>query len=293
MERIAYFLRCTLRSVRQSAMVQLVAVSTIAVASLIFALFLTLLINLDGFVDRWERDLRLLVFVKADPTAAELAEVGREIATWPGVLKVEGRTRAEALAELKQAMGDDSLLDGVSEAVLPASIELSLVGPEVEADLLKRLEVLPKLGGIDEVQRAHALVQRLNDWRAYLKFGAFGLGGLVAFALIFIISNTIRLTLFARREELEIMQLVGATHRFIRIPCYLEGAFQGGLGSLLGLAVFYAVFRLVGLEHVGGLAIRFLPQSFCIAIFLGATVVSVFGSSLAATRYLQSTSDHP
>ncbi len=293
MERIAYFLRCTLRSLRQSAMVQLVAVSTIAVSTLIFALFLTLLVNLDAFVDRFDRDLRLLIFVKAQPEAAELQKAVREMERWPGVVKVSGRTQAEALSELRAAMGDDSLFDGVSPEVLPASVEFQLEGPEAEAEILKRVEAHPLLGGIDEVQRAHALMKRLSDWRAYLQFGALGLGGLVAFAFIFIISNTIRLTLFARREELEIMQLVGATHRFIRIPCYLEGAFQGGMGAALGLLGFYAAFRLLGAEQWGGGgAVRFLPFSLGLAIALGAMLVGVLGSFLAATRYLQDSGHH-
>ncbi len=123
MERIAYFLRCTLRSLRQSAMVQLVAVSTIAVSTLIFALFLTLLVNLDAFVDRFDRDLRLLIFVKAQPEAAELQKAVREMERWPGVVKVSGRTQAEALSEVRGARGDESLFDGVSPEGLPASVQ--------------------------------------------------------------------------------------------------------------------------------------------------------------------------
>ncbi len=292
MSQALYFLRCALASMARSPFVQLVAVGTLGISSLVLSVFLALLLNLDAQVERFDRDDRLLVFLADDHTQAELDGFCRTIQTWPDVAEAVGRTRAFALQELKVALADESLLDGVSLDVLPASLELKLVRAEGEEDATEktvahRLESLEHLGKITEIQGAHPMVRRLRNARGYLKLGGVALFALVAFALVFIVSSTISLTLFARRDEIEIMELVGATHRFIRVPCYLEGALQGALGAVLGLLLFWAIFQGLELDRLGSLHLMFLPPWMMATIVLAAVGVGAIGSHLAVSRYLQ------
>ncbi len=294
MRETFYFLRCAFLSMIRSPFVQLIAVGTLGIASLVLSVFLALLVNLDMQLERFDRDDRLLVFLAEDHNDAALNQFCETLKSWPEVTDAFGRSRAFALQELKVALNDETLLDGVSSDVLPASLEIKLARTQVERSVvekatIKKLESLQGLGKITEIQGAHPIVQRLQNARGYLTLGGLGLFALVAFALVFIVSSTINLTLFARRDEIEIMELVGATHRFIRVPCYFEGALQGALGAGVGLCLFWAIFRGLELDKLGALELVFLPPWMMAVILLAAVGVGAIGSHLAVSRYLQRT----
>ncbi|MEZ4473393.1 MAG: ABC transporter permease [bacterium] len=296
--RLAYFVRRTAQSLRQSVMVQTVAISTIAIAMLVLGAFLLLLKNLDQMAERWAAEARLVAFLAEDAGPSQLALAAQEVARWPEVDSVATLTRAEALASFRQALGHDAaLLDGVDPALVPASLTLRLHpearGPAAMNALAARLGTLPGLGAVEKLDQGQDLVARFRDLQGFLELAGGILAALVAFAVIFIISNTVRLTLYARQEELAIMQLVGATDAFIRAPVYLEGAFQGGTGavaSLAGLRILYS-FALKGEPVVRFGQIEF-PLDFLsgwaiIGLIAGASAVGVLAGHLASGRFLR------
>jgi cell division transport system permease protein len=293
-----YFIRRAAASVRQSPVMQLVAVSTIGVAMLVLAGLLTVLQNMSALVDRWGEQVHLVAFLDAELPAARLDAVLGEIGAWPEVAGVTPRTRAEALAELQTALGPDSaLLEGVDPSILPASIEITLVeaqrSPAVRAALADKLRSLPSLGPVEQVEYGQALLGRLEDARDLIRAGGLIVGVLVALAVVFIISNTVRLALYARRDELDIMRMVGATHRFIRAPYYLEGAFQGALGALLAIAGLRLSVDVLapdgGAITVGMMRLPIVlpPLQWLALMVLGAAAVGVLASHLSAGRFLR------
>jgi cell division transport system permease protein len=294
-----YFAGKAAQSVRQSVVMQLVAVTTIAVAVLVLAGLLTVLRNVDHVAARWVHDARLIAFLADDVTPTQLAAAAEAARGWPGVVDVATRSRAEARAELAEALGPDgALLEAVDPAVVPASIELAVAPDHADAAgrraLADRLRALPGIGAVDEVTYGADLLERLRGLRDLLRVGGLVVGLLVALAVVFIVSNTIRLALFARREELEIMQLVGATDGFIRAPCYLEGAFQGVAGGLLAVALLSGLLSVLRDRGgavlgvgVGGVPVEGLPPTVMVALVGGAGLVAVLASHLAATRFLR------
>jgi|JI10StandDraft_1071094.scaffolds.fasta_scaffold273625_2 cell division transport system permease protein len=298
--KLAYFLRRTRQSIQQSPVVQTVAISTIAIAVTVLGAFLLLLRNLDHLADRWAAEARLVAFLAEDAGPSQLALAQSEVARWPEVEEVTSLTRPEALSSFRKALGRDAaLLDGIDPALIPASLTLRLRpearDPAVMEGLAARLSSLPGLGAVEKLDHGQDLVGRFRDFQGLLGLAGGVLATLVAFAVVFIISNTVRLTLYARQQELEIMQLVGATDAFIRAPVYLEGAFQGLLGA--GLAV-----ALLGLAHrllLGGAPVlRFgqleVPLSFlswptAVGLVLGAGLVGVLAAHLASGRFLKGT----
>ena len=294
---VTYFLRKAGASIRQSALVQLVAVSTIAISMIVLGAFLLLLHNLDALTTRWSAEARIVAFLAEDagPSQLELAE--REVTRWPEVESVEVLSRAEALSRFRAALGRDAaLLDGIDPGLVPASITLRLKpdarGPADMEALSIRLGRLPGLGAVEKLDQGQDLVRRLSDVQALLNALGGVLAALVACAVIFIISNTVRLTLFARRDELEVMQLVGATDRFIRAPVYLEGMFQAVLGASLALIALWGGVRLIAADGVirfGQFETRvvFLGAGACVALVLLAAVVGFAASHLASSRFLR------
>lgn len=298
MHRLAWFGAQAARSIAASPVVQLVAVSTIAVALMVLGAVGVALVNLDGLVDRWRADADLVVFPR--PGAAELPALAARIEALDGVAGTRTLDRDAALADLRAAFPDDApLLDGLDRDLLPAVIEVRLAerdparrGP-ARAAVAEALRAMQAFEAIDAVDDGADLVARLERLRTGARAGGAVMAALALLAVVFIISNTIRLTLFARRDELEIMRLVGATDLFIRAPCYLEGALQGAAGALLATGGLWLLMRAVPADGLldapfgveGGL--RFLPPEAIAAGVLGAALVGVLASHLATGRFIR------
>lgn len=297
--RVRYFARQALGSMRQAPWVQLVAVSTIGISLMVLAAFLMLLENVDALSRAWGQSVRLVAFLKDDASAADRARLEKLVSLWPEVASVTLRTPEEALAEFKAELGGDgALVEGIGAELMPASVEIGL-WPERRdeatlAALAERLRGLPEMASVDDVAYGQDILERLRGFRDILRLAGLVVTGLVALAVIFIVSNTVRLAMFARREEIEIMHLVGATEGFIRAPFYIEGALQGVLGAGVATGLLYGLWRFVvppgetslRLE-LGHLPFDFLPWSTVVAIAAGAGLVGVLASHVSVGAFLR------
>lgn len=288
--------RSVVRTVRHAPALQLVAVSTVAIAVAVLVVLWTLVGTVDGVVDRWTTHARVVAFFAAD-TPADRLEVARlTVATWDEVSNVRLIDQGAALDELKATLGAEADIEALEPGLIPPSLEVSVRPAHRTPDGLQAVATrLRSLGSanIEAVDYGRDLVERLGGLADALRLIGWVLGAVVAFAVVFIISNTVRLTLYARRDELEIMQLVGATPGFIRAPVYVEGALQGliGAGIATGLLSFGVTAAFGGPPELrlGGLAIQLPPPptQLLVAVALGAALVGLLASHLAATRYLR------
>lgn len=299
--RLRYFGSQALRSLRSSPLMHLVAVSTIAVSLLILGVFLTVLRNIDLLGTSWGQQVRVVAFLAADMDDTELESLAAEIRAWPEVDTVFHRTRDQAASELRDTLGSDGrLLDGVDPALIPASLEVSLV-PEKQtkealAAVAERLRASPSLGEVEDVDYGQDVLEWVAAARDLLRLGGIVVGGLVLFSVVFIVSNTVRLTLYARREEVEILQLVGATDNFIRGPYYVEGAAQGIAGGLLGATMLWFLYDFARERGVSGVSLltvelQFLPTLLVTLLVAGSAGVAVAASHFAVGRFLRTRVD--
>ncbi len=293
--RPAYFLRKALESIRRTPLLQLLAVSTIGVSLLVLGIVVTVVHQVDAFTARWDAEGRLVAYLAEQASPAQADAAREAIAAWPEVTSVRLRTPEEALGALRGALGHgDELLQGIGPELLPPSVEVTLRGAaDVEA-VGARLKALPGLGEVTSVETGADLIERMRAVRGLVRVGGLVIGTLVMLAVVFIVSNTIRLTLFARRDEIEILQLVGATHRFIRAPYYIEGALQGTGGGLLAVGLLFGLHRLALAEAgvlpdlaVGLDGLTLPPATVLATLALGAGVVGVLSSHFAVGRFLR------
>ncbi len=295
--RVQYFIQQAANSIFRSPVVQGVAITTITVAMLVLCVLLTLLLNLDQAADRWGREMGLVVFVSDTVDDEEQARLAHRIRGWDEVEEVVELSRSDALVDLKKALSDDAgLLDGIPVSILPASLEISLHPRSRRADvrgqLTERLMTMSGFSQVESVDYGQDLMTRVANLRELLRLGGLVVGILVLFSVIFIISNTVRLTLFSRRDEIEIMQLVGASGLFIRVPFYLEGGFQGGVSASLAVcATWLAVQALPSWGLIPGVTddapTVFMGPAWVIGIVAGGALVGVLASHLATGRFLR------
>jgi cell division transport system permease protein len=218
------------------------------------AFFIIVVINVQQVARQWSREIQVVAYFDKVPGEDKVDRWRDDLEGMKEVERVDFVSRDEAFRRFKKRLGDDGdLLDGVGSDFLPASLEIVLheasrnkTGVET---VVRRLQQIPEL---EDVSYEPDWLERFDAFVNLLKLAGFVFGGFLLFAALFIVSNTIKLTLYARREEIEIMGLVGGTPLFIKMPFLLEGALQGIVGGGVALIGVWAIFALVLQEGLYG-----------------------------------------
>ena len=275
--------------------VNVVTVGTITLALLIVALFLLIFVNLESAAENWSERVQVTVYFDNELTGQEQSAFRDKIAALSGVSRVSYVSRDEALKRFKGRLrGQETLLEGVRPEILPTSFEIALKRAYRETDFVEGFVTkLKQIPGITEVQYGEEWVRRFNSFLNFMRLLGALLGGFLVIAVIFIVSNTIKLTIYSRRDELEVMSLVGATRFFISAPFLLEGLIQGLAGSLLSLALLYGLYE--GFLHNAGSFITFnpaasglsfLPVEYLSGLLLAGALLGFIGSLTSLKRFI-------
>jgi cell division transport system permease protein len=203
-------------------------------------------------------------------------------------------SQEKAMKDLMEALGDQSgLLDGVTENPLPASFEIVFRNvTDNKTGLEKTKKSLEKMAGVEEVQYSEQWLKRLEGLMHILRLSGFSIGGLLCLGVLFIITNTIKLTIYSRREEIEIFKLVGATDWFVKIPFLIEGALQGLISGFLALSILFSVYSIFSLKHLRILdlpllKVVFLPTEYAIITLSASFLLGLLGSLIAIGRFFK------
>lgn len=292
--QILYFLLRALRNMRQSPVLSAASVFTVGVALALLAFFAIAVLNVQRLTVRWAAELTIVAYLEQPPDGATLNRWLADIRGLPEVADVVYVSREEAHQRFRQRLGSDAdLLDGLGAEVLPASLEIRLK-PEHRQQTAAVVERLGRNKALGELHYGREWLERFEAFLLLLRTGGAALGGFLVLAALVIVTNTIKLTMYARQDELEAMAMVGATALFIKLPYLVEGALQGLLGGLLALATSFAVYRLVLRESLGSLllitgidTIHFLPPGWQLLLVAAGTVVGLFGSLLALRKFVR------
>jgi cell division transport system permease protein len=293
--RSGYFFARALANLRQNVFVSVVTVGTIALALLIAALFLLVYVNLERMAEGWSDKVQITAYFDREPTPLAVAALKSRVKAIPGTSKIVFVSKQEAEVRLRARLkGQESLLEGITSEVLPASLEIRLDrGHRDAASMAAYVKALKGIAGITEVQYGEEWVQRFNTFMNYFRLMGTLLGSFLTITVLFIVSNTIKLTIYARKEELELLGLVGATRFFIKAPFLIEGVLQGALGALLSLVALggcYAAFlhnagNLLGVNPAGA-GLSFLPAGHLAALMLGGILLGFIGSATSLRRFI-------
>jgi cell division transport system permease protein len=235
---LRHFVREAATSIRDNALMSLASASTVAISLLVLALFVVLALNLQHMGQVLDAQVEIVAYLRTDFDRANQPLLMQKIEAIPGVVAATFVTKEQALDRLRQQFGDQQdLLDAVAaDNPLPDSVEIRVARPDQVA------AVAAAVGQLQSVERAdykQAVVQRLFALTAALRTAGLVLVAGLALATVILIANSVRLAVFARREEIAIMKLVGATDSFIRWPFVLEGALLGVIGGAAAAAVVW------------------------------------------------------
>jgi len=296
LENFRYFIRRALRNMRQWPVLCSAAILTMAVALATMATFFLVVLNVQGLATNWSQEVQVVAYFQSPPSRSQIAPLIRKVETFPDVKQALFVSPAEALKRFETRLGKDSgLLDGVSRNLLPASLEINLKAGSHSREAVERVVTeLKKDKRFDDLRFGQEWLERFENFVNLLKFVGLVLGSFFLLAALFIVSNTIKLTLYARRDELEIMALVGATKRFIQIPFLLEGALQGFASGLLALGFLGLSYKLLlqkGLQSFWltpvGFDPIFLSSEHQLFLVLGGILLGSLGSLASLRKFVR------
>ena len=229
--------RTTLSNILNNKQTFALSVATITISIFILGLFLILFLNLNSFFLKLNNQIQLIAYLEDDITASQKSILENYISNYPKVESVKEVSREQALAEFQSNMPDSlrALLE-LDFNPLPASYNIHFAEVNNRFSHIRELaEKLKNKNGIESVEYGEDWIAKFEKFMAFSRIFLLALGCLLCLGLTFIISNTIRLSIYSRQKEIELMLLIGATPRFVKIPFLLEGAFQGLVGSVLAL----------------------------------------------------------
>ena len=231
----------------QNLFVTIVSIATLSLSLLILSAFLLVFTNLQQIIVTSTQSLSVSAYLSDDLSPESLTELKKKVSNLPQVVKINYISKPQALADLKRRLGTQAnLLDGIEENPLPASLDIWLKPEYKSPDQIKVLiDRLKGMHGVTDVDYAWEWAERLTRVFNFFKLVGLIIGGLLFLATIFIISNTIRLTLYSRQEEVHILRLIGATEGFIRTPFFIEGLLQGLAGGLTAVLILFLLFKLL------------------------------------------------
>jgi cell division transport system permease protein len=296
--KIDYLLRETGTNLRRNITLGLAAVVTVMVSLAMVGVALVVQRGVEQATSRWQDGVEFIVFMNSTSTERELADIDDQI----NELQVNGDVdsyrfvdQREAYQEFLEIIERDDVREVVGPEDMPPSFRV--VPAELDADAIDLLAAdFEDRSGVREVVSAQEAIRKLERGFYILRIGVL-LGGLILLGIsLLLIFNTIRMAMFARRQEMEVMKLVGATNWFIRVPFMFEGLIQGVLGGLLAFGTVwgynYSIRRWLGSSD----SVIVLLQNFAVAdgyvwgvgavlILIGAAIGTI-GSGVAVNRFL-------
>jgi cell division transport system permease protein len=289
--RPGFFLAEAFKNLRLNPLMSVTAVTTTFICILVFGLGLLVSAHIQGIIDSVREDVSVEAFMP-NTTRKDVVALAKQVEEWPEVAKATRVSEEQAFAEFKDKFEDQpDLYQDLETGVFPPSVQIQLEDPDSAGAVAARL----KDQGFTERNLSYPqqTIDRLNSITSYVIWGLYGATLLFLVASLLLISNAIRLSIFARRKEIEVMKLVGASDGFVRTPFVFEGLLQAFAGATLAaFAVIWINLLFVDWSHN---ALPYVPISsnavnalstMLILIAVGVAI-GVIGSFFSVTRFLK------
>jgi cell division transport system permease protein len=290
---IFFYIAEAFRGLRANSLVNLLAVGTISMAMLIVGFFLLVFLNLRPVVNALGDRLEISVYLKDGLSDHEKDFLLSRLKSEPGVRKVDYLSKADALALFKKELkGQEMLIQGLGENPLPNSYEVSIERQYADAD---RLEALAKkfsgFPGVEDISYGKQGAEVLSGLFKLIAYGGTSLAVLLGVSVVFIISNSVRLALYSRGQEIELMQWIGATKAFIQGPFLIEGMMLAMLGTAIAIGILAGIYYALPKEVVLFLSkpngLDFLPPSVVAYTILGGGLLGLAGGLVSVNKFLE------
>jgi cell division transport system permease protein len=292
MSRLAYFVRETLISLRRNLMMTIAGIITVAISLFLFGGILLVQSTVDHGTQQWKHGIELEIFMKVDAPPSAVQAVRAQLQSDPSVKSYRYLNKDDAYAIFKKEFSDQqALVESTKPADLPESFRVAPTKAQLTQVLADKYTGQPS---VDTVITAEQQIKRLLTATRWIRLTFVAMASVLLASSLFLIVNTIRLATFARRREIEVMKLVGASNWFVRIPFMAEGFVQGAIGAGFAFGLIWTLKVIIAnlLRHQQNLLSTFRVTS-ADAIGIGMLVlligagIGVIGSIIGLRRFLE------
>lgn len=284
---ITYTMRESFSGFKRAKLASSISVVTISISLLLLGIFVIVTMQASRFIDALRNKVEMEAFLEEPLSQEAIAALRRNVLAIPGVENVEFVSKDEAAKIFREEWGED-----ISKVLdfnpLPPSFRISLADGYKTAERARTIyTTLTRMSGIESVKYWSELLDVLDQRTATVHNITLLLGVIIGLSAVFLVSNTIRLAIHAKRRIIRTMELVGATSMFIRLPFLLEGIMQGFLGGVLASALFYTLLEY--LPRILGIAAEDIVQmapSFYVTVIGTGMTLGLLGSIISVARFI-------
>ena len=291
---MANYYHRAVQDIKDNGFLSSVTIITIALSILILSAFALFFTNVNNVMNYWEKGIKIMAYLKPGTSQKNLHDIKRNIQKIYGVQNVNFISKEEAFKKLKKQMKrQSSILMNLNENPLPDAFEICMTTSsqrsEKVEEIATKIESMPL---IEDIEYGQKWLKQFTNIFDLFRLAGYTMSGIFFIAAVFIMANTIRLAIYMRREEIEIMRLVGASEKFIKVPFYIESIIQGTLGGITGIAALFITFKLISSNIENGfkyefLDIKFLSPEFYCGIILCSIFVGWLGCYISLKQFLK------
>jgi cell division transport system permease protein len=286
----------TVANVRANMQIFLISLVTIAISISILGIFLIIFFNLNGFLASWNQQVQFTVYLEDDISPAQKSNLEVLFKENLRVQSTKEVTKAKAWEDFRQSQAEKSGLEfDIGFNPLPSSYKVIF---KLSDNRLKHISEFAKIvqgkPGVESVEYGKNWISRFEQFMVFCRLFLMATGALLSFGLILIISNTIRLSIYSRQDEIELMLLIGATPGFVKIPFLLEGMLQGLCGSILAIGLMGVIYYYlksefqVSIESIArGMDFQFISQPFLLILVGLSVLIGLVASYVSTYQYMQ------
>jgi len=294
---IARAIRSTLSNIKSSKQVSFASIGSITIALSILGVFLFVYVNLNNFLVSWNKEVRLIIYLKDTVTKEQRQFLEKDIDKLQVIENWEFISRDNAWKNFKSMYSEKAgFLEELGFNPLPNSYSLQLKSGIERLERIRDLaERFNNWDGVESVEFGEKWISRFETFMIFMKVFLLGLGVLLGLGAVMIISNTIKLSVFSKKDEIELMLLIGATPRFIKFPYLMEGVIHGFLGAVLSLILVKGLHLFLQIQFQGSLSVvtrgmefQFISKPYLILIFAISIFLGWFASYLTVSQFLSS-----
>ncbi|MCD6363614.1 MAG: permease-like cell division protein FtsX [Synergistetes bacterium] len=289
MRRLGYFVREALKGLWRHGFMSFLTITTIFIVLFIMGLFALIGLNLHFAVGSLSQSLRIKLVLRGNPTPADVQRVYARLLALKEVKEARFISRGEGLRRLAKELGRGDLLELLKSNPLPDVFDIRV---KRASDIEEVVRIIKSWRETEDVIYGREAARKLLAIQKFLLYGGGALGLILGVAALLVIFNTVRLVVYARREEIEIMRLVGATRWFIRFPFLFEGVILGGIGGGLASALLFFAYK----EAVRFISVQFpfvplisnisVLYKLCGAISIAGLLIGLIGGLFAVQKFL-------
>jgi len=289
-----YYIIDALKSLKRNLTISLASTITVTITLFILGIFFIIMENVNVGINNAQSQIEINVFLKDDISNEEQENIEQELKKISGIKEIEFEDKAKALEKFTQQISDNnaSLLDNYSPSnnPLPNLYRVKLENPEISEKVISSIK---NIDGIESIGNDKEFTDKILSISKSIKWIGISLFIFMVAVSVFLISNTIKLAIYSRRKEIEIMKFVGATDCFIRWPFIIEGSIIGLIGAISADILLYYIYKIVfskineNLLLVNLLSPSYITQAFQWQFILAGIIIGGLGSSWSLFKFLK------